>query len=236
MRGVGTDAGYDAGFDALEVWNGRNVGPRAKVIDDWRALLRTGHPVTPTADTDTHGIVGQEAGLPAHLRARRATTRTSSAWDASRTADLVRGVKVLRDVVLTNGPMLRVTANGAPIGGVAQGPARDGEGARRVRAVGRRRHGARRAGERRRRRGPRDDADREARRDARAAPMAADVDVPGRASSGRRGLRRGERLEADDAGARAATRRSIAPWAMTGAIWVDADGDGKALGTGDGEA
>ena len=63
-RGVGTDPGYDPGFDALEVWNGRNVEGRAKVVDDWRALLRTGHRVTPTADTDTHGIVGQEAGYP----------------------------------------------------------------------------------------------------------------------------------------------------------------------------
>ena len=63
-KGVGTGAGYDAGFDALEVWNGRNVEARTKVLDDFLALLRTSHPVTAIADTDTHGIVGQEAGLP----------------------------------------------------------------------------------------------------------------------------------------------------------------------------
>src|SRR6185437_6444708 len=34
-RGVGSDPSYDAGFDALEVWNGRNVGPRDAVLDDW---------------------------------------------------------------------------------------------------------------------------------------------------------------------------------------------------------
>ena len=62
--GVGTDPGYDPQFDALEVWNGRNVDARAKVLGDFFALLRTSHPVTATADTDTHGIVGQEAGYP----------------------------------------------------------------------------------------------------------------------------------------------------------------------------
>ena len=40
-------------------------------------------------------------------------------WDAARTDDLVRGVREKRDVVLTNGPFLRVTANGAGIGGIA---------------------------------------------------------------------------------------------------------------------
>src|SRR5262249_34830106 len=122
-RGEGTEPGYDAAFDALEVWNGRNVESRMPVIDDWRALLRTGHPVTATADTDTHGIVGQEPGYPRTM-VRVDDDGHLAAWDAARTADLVRGVKVRRDVVLTNGPMLRVTANGAPIGGVASAKSR----------------------------------------------------------------------------------------------------------------
>ncbi len=120
-RAAGADAAYDGGFDAIEVWNGRNVQARSKVIDDWRALLRAGHPVTPTANTDTHGIVGQEAGYPRTM-VRVLDDKHLDAWDAARTADLVHGVKGLRDVVLTNGPMLRVTANGAPVGGTAKGP------------------------------------------------------------------------------------------------------------------
>ena len=36
--GVGSDPGYDAAFDALEVWNGRNAEARAPVIDDFFAL------------------------------------------------------------------------------------------------------------------------------------------------------------------------------------------------------
>src|SRR5262249_23618058 len=118
--GRGTDPGYDDAFDALEVWNGRNVDARAKVLADYFALLRTGHVVTATADTDTHGVVGQEARSP-RTSARVADAGPLEPGPPDRTADVVRGVKVLRDVVLTNGPMLRVTAGGAPIGGVARG-------------------------------------------------------------------------------------------------------------------
>jgi hypothetical protein len=122
--GVGAAPGYDATFDALEIWNGRNVTARDQVLLDYFALLRTRHPVTPTADTDTHGIVGQEAGYP-RTYVRVADDGHLDAWDGARTDDLVRGVRVLRDVVLTNGPMLRVAANGVPIGGVARGPVVD---------------------------------------------------------------------------------------------------------------
>jgi hypothetical protein len=229
-RGVGSDPGYDAAFDALEVWNGRNVGPRSRVIDDWRAILRTGHPVTATADTDTHGIVGQEAGYP-RTYVRVADDEHLGAWDAARTAEVVRGVKVLRDVVLTNGPMLRVSANGAPIGGVARGghggevtvkvhvecaPWVEVDTLRLVRVS----EGELEKGEDSRR--------------VKLAPLkdgAVGADVVLRAH-----------LSADDAVFVVASGskpmhpvlggddREIAPWAMTGAIWVDADGDGQTLG------
>jgi hypothetical protein len=118
--GEGTSDGYEAHFDALEVWNGRNVEARAKVLGDFLALLRTGHEVTAVANTDTHGIVGQEAGYP-RTYVRVTDDAHLDSWDLRRSVELVRGVKGLRDVVLTNGPMLRVSANGAPIGGVARG-------------------------------------------------------------------------------------------------------------------
>ncbi len=120
-RGKGVDPAYAAAFDTVEVLNSRNVAARARVVDDWRALLRTGHAVTPTANTDTHGIVGQEAGYPRTMVHVRDDAHLD-AWDDARTADLVHGVKGLRDVVLTNGPMLRVTANGTPVGGTMRGP------------------------------------------------------------------------------------------------------------------
>ncbi len=72
--GVGTLPGYVANFDAIEVWNGRDVGHRTTALEDYIALLRTSHPVTPIADTDTHGIVGEEPGYPrtyVHVQDRR---------------------------------------------------------------------------------------------------------------------------------------------------------------------
>lgn len=222
-RGVGTGDGYDPQFDALEVWNGRNVGSRDQVIDDWRALLRTGHVVTPTADTDTHGIVGWESGYP-RTYVRVADDGNLATWDASRTQDLVRGVKVLRDVVLTNGPMLRVIANGAPIGGVAKGRAVavkvhvecapwvevDTVSVLHVLA-----------------------GDKPVTRPVTLAPtktgaMAADVVIPAVTRSD-------DALYVVATGSKPMTpvlagdAKEITPWAMSGAIWVDADGDGRSL-------
>jgi hypothetical protein len=223
-RGVGTGAGYDAQFDALEVWNGRHVEARTAILEDLRALLRTGHAVTATADTDTHGIVGQEAGYPRTM-VRVDDDAHLESWDASRTADLVRGVKARRDVVLTNGPMLRVKANGAPVGGVAKGrvvtvdvhvecaPWVDVDTVRVVRA-----------------------------RDGATEPTRSLALNP--LKSGARGADVRFVVHADDddalfvvaSGSKPMTpvlagdAKELLPWAMTGAIWVDADGDGSALG------
>ena len=117
--GVGTGAGYDSAFDAIEVWNGRNVGTRDYVLLDFLALLRTGHPVTAMGNTDTHGIVGQESGYP-RTYVRVSDDTHLETWDAARAQDLVRSIRSLRDVLVTNGPFLRVTANGAGIGGIAK--------------------------------------------------------------------------------------------------------------------
>jgi hypothetical protein len=225
-RGIGTDPTYEAAFDAVEVWNGHNVDTRAKVMDDWRSLLRNGHEVTPTANTDTHGIVGQEAGYP-RTYVRVADDGHLDSWDAARTADLVHGVKGLRDVVLTNGPMLRVSANGAPIGGFARGhtvtlkvhvecaPWVDVDTVRVMRVS--------------------DKAP--SREDQKSVKL---VPLP----SGARGVDVTfvQRSDLDDAlfvvasGSKPLTpvlagdEHEILPWAMTGAIWVDADGDGRVLG------
>jgi hypothetical protein len=227
--GVGTDPGYDPRFDALEVWNGRNVDARAKVLGDFFALLRTSHPVTATADTDTHGIVGQEAGYP-RTYVRVTDDGPLDPWTPARTEDVVRGVKVLRDVVLTNGPMLRVMAGDAPIGGVAKGqvvvvkvhiesaPWVGVDALRLIRA---------------------------------SAPDASDpamtqrvTPTPNAAGALSADATFTVRVSADDAfvvvasggkpmapvlGAAAGGDAEITPWAMSGAIWIDADRDGKVL-------
>ncbi len=223
--GAGTNPAYDSGFDAVEVWNGRNVDARAQVLLDYLALIRAGHVVTPTADTDTHGIVGQEAGYP-RTYVRVSDDGRLDAWDADRTQDVVHGVKTKRDVVLTNGPMMRVSANGATVGGMARGrtvevkvhvesaPWVAVDQVRVLRATA--------------------PADVQIKpivlRPTPAGAMAADVAFV-------------VRVPADDAivviasGTQPMTpvlasssNAEIAPWAMTGAIWIDADGDGRALG------
>jgi hypothetical protein len=225
--GVGSDPGYDADFDALEVWNGRNVDGRDKVLADFFALLRTRHPVTATADTDTHGIVGQEAGYP-RTYVRVPDDGHLDGWSVDRTGDLVKGVRELRDVVLTNGPFLRVTANGAPIGGVAKGPSVTFKvhvehapwlTLDKVHLV------SARTGQ-----------------DLAPSPPLAWKPAPLASGAVGQDLVAVARFAEDDAvvvvaeGATPMTpvlageAKEIAPWAMTGAIWVDANGDGEALG------
>jgi len=229
--GLGTQPGYDAAFDALEVWNGRNVEARGKVRDDFLALLRTGHPVTPTANTDTHGIVGQEAGYPrTYVRAN--DDGHLDAWTAVRTADLVRAVKKGRDVVLTNGPMLRVSAGGVSIGGVARGrvlgvtvhvesaPWVVVDTVSVVKASA-----------------P-DKVETKAivEKPNAAGALAADVAFEVRSRSDdafvviASGTRPMTPVLAGEPNGEPNGDKEIVPWAMTGAIWVDAEADGKSLG------
>jgi hypothetical protein len=225
--GVGTGAGYDADFDALEVWNGRNVDARMKVLDDFLALLRTSHPVTAIADTDTHGIVGQEAGLP-RTYVRVTKDDALDAWDASRTDDLVRNVREKRDVVLTNGPFLRVTANGVGIGGIAA--ARGGLVEVKVHVATSSFAAV-------------DHAELRVAGSAKIDAKPAVTLVPKKTASGalEADVTFTVRASADDAfvvivsGSRpmkpmfSGEDRELLPWAMSGAIWIDANGDGKSL-------
>ena len=225
--GVGTAAGYDANFDALEVWNGRNIDARMKVLDDYLALLRTSHPVTAIADTDTHGVVGQEPGLP-RTYVRVSKDDALDTWDAARTEDLVRSVREKRDVVLTNGPFLRITANGAGIGAIAaaRGGIVDVKVHVSTTAFAAVDHAELRlAGS-----GKMVSAASIALtpRKTIAGPFEADATFKVSASaddafvvivSGSRPMR--PQFSGED--------REITPWAMSGAIWIDADGDGKSL-------
>lgn len=232
-KGVGTDAGYDAGFDALEVWNGRNVQSREVVIQDWFALLRTSHAITATADTDTHGIVAQEPGYP-RTYVRVTDDEHLGAWDASRTLDLMKGVRERRDVVLTNGPFLKVTANGVGIGGIAKPKAGFVDVNVEVTCApwikldrARVRHA----------RGPTNQSASE----ITEKPLV--MTTVNGATVAKVTLRvfvdRDDAIVVDVSGhepmtpvmARdSADDAALAPYALTGAIWIDADGDGKSLG------
>jgi hypothetical protein len=222
--GAGTAPWYDGRFDAVEVWNGRNVESRDKVRADYFSLLLHGHVVTPTANTDTHGVVGQEAGYP-RTYIRVENSGRVGGWNDARSADLVKGILERRDAVLTNGPFLRVSVNGAPIGGVAK--AKSGNVLAHVVVsaapwVSVERIGVALAS----------GAIIEKKillKPSKSGANVASIDIP-------------IHVTADDAVVIYAAgdkplspvlsgdAKEIAPYAMTSAIWVDADGDGKSLG------
>ena len=112
--GAGKAPGYDDRFDAVEVWSGRHVEGRARVLEDVWGLLRAGRPVTPTANTDTHGIVGAEPGYPRTYLG--AGTDDPARLDG---AMLVEALRRRRDVVLTNGPFVTMRVGDVRQGGLA---------------------------------------------------------------------------------------------------------------------
>lgn len=231
VRGVGRlDRGYVAEFDALEVWNGRDAGARDKVIGDFFAILASGRPTTPTGNTDTHGVVGQEAGYP-RTYVRVKDDAHLAGWDASRSADLVARVRDSREVFVTNGPFVRLDVGGVGIGGVAKG--RVHEVTVKVEAA------------------PWVDVTEVELRLVRAPKPAerAPVEVVGPRSVTLAGARSRAaevrfKVTVDRDAALVAVARGrrplspvllgdleeIRPFAMTGAVWIDAGGDGVALG------
>lgn len=224
--GVGTAPGYDASFDAIEIWNGRVVAHRTRVLEDYFALLRTGHPATPIADTDTHGIVGEEPGYP------RTFVRMNDAaldhWDVARSGELTKAIRDVRDVVLSNGPFLAVSANGVGIGGVTR--PRSGVVDVKVTVTT----------------APWVVVDKAEIRLAKAGPGSTVPLAPKKNAAGALVAEASfsVRVKEDDAlvvsvsGTKpmrpvlgtSGDESEIAPWAMAAPIWVDADGDGKALG------
>ncbi|WP_437620505.1 hypothetical protein [Sorangium sp. So ce1151] len=106
--------GDGAGADAVEVWTGREAAARDRALEELWALLRASRPVTPTATSDTHGLLGAEAGYPR-------TYIAVADDDPGRldVADLVAGLRRRRDVVITNGPFVTMRLGDTRQGGVA---------------------------------------------------------------------------------------------------------------------
>lgn len=224
--GTSTDPAYDGTFDAMEIWSGRHIGARDVVIVDWFGLLRNGHPTTPIAATDTHGIVGQEAGYP-RTYVRVSKDDALEAWSTDRTNEIVKAVRETRDVVLTNGPFVTVTANGQGMGGIAK-TAKGGVVELKVRVVTASWNAVDRAEIRRV-------------RDETPAPITLSAPKTENGAIVREATHRFTTKE-DDAFVVVVTGSSAMrpvlagdadetrPSAVTGPIWIDADGDGKSLG------
>jgi len=118
QTGTSTNPAYESRFDAIEIWNGRNIAGRNAVLTDVLALLRASHPVTITGNTDTHGIVGQEAGYP-RTYVKATVDRDLDHWTEARTLEMVHVLRETREVIVTNGPFMRVRADTTGIGGIA---------------------------------------------------------------------------------------------------------------------
>jgi hypothetical protein len=124
-------------FDALEVWNGMDVddsngdGVRELirldlVMRDWFNFLSLGLEVTPTGNSDTHSAFADTAGMPrTYVRvADDSALALQSGALVAEVLDRLSGREVTRDVVVTNGPFVQVSAadgDASVIGAVLEG-------------------------------------------------------------------------------------------------------------------
>lgn len=131
---------WDDKFNGLEVWNGFGTGDTDgdgvvelvsldRVLRDWFNMLSLGLFVTPAGNSDTHTTVSDPMGMPRTYV--RVSNDSSAVLDTGAAAEEVistlsgktgTGNAVPRDIIVTDGPMLTVTAGGLPaIGRVIAG-------------------------------------------------------------------------------------------------------------------
>ena len=103
--------GFVASFDAIEVANGKRVDSLEPVLLDGYSLLRRGLRRTATGNSDTHRIVGEEAGWP-----RTYIGVPSDDLAKLTVEDVASGIADRRDAVVSAGPFLRVRGDGKPPG------------------------------------------------------------------------------------------------------------------------
>lgn len=127
-------------FNALEVWNGfstadyndddvREISSLDIVMRDWFNFLTMGMKVTPLGNSDTHTAVKDPMGMPRTMVA--VTDDSPVALTSGNIVDDVLDTLAARndapvDIVVTNGPFIKVTANGG--GESAIGRVVDGSG------------------------------------------------------------------------------------------------------------
>jgi hypothetical protein len=112
-------AGFSFDFDAIEVLNGYEGSDRKSldpVMADWFALLRHGHLVTATGNSDTHHLNLNVGGYPRNY-VRLSDDRPSSA----RPEDVAAAVKQRR-AFFTTGPFLEIAVGDVLVGDVAPAP------------------------------------------------------------------------------------------------------------------
>lgn len=113
-RGLMPDRDWPKDFDAFQVWEGKRQGAVTPNYAAYHAVLRTGARPAIFANTDSHGTYNEEVGYP---RVYIASEHDSPA-DLDPVA-LARAVK-RGQVLVTNGPFIRLQANGQPIGSIIE--------------------------------------------------------------------------------------------------------------------
>ena len=229
--GVGTAPGYDARFDALEgVERSQHVDARSKVLGGFFALLRTRH-------------LGHGHRRHRHARDRRAGGRVPAdvrSRGERRAARVVGRCAVSRHRAWREGaprrraderPHAARHRERRPGRGSRARAGRSSEGARRERAVGGRRRAARGAGVGRPGGSGPGDAHKVVEKPNARGALAADAELVVRVGSDDAivVMATGSKTMTPVLGA-GLDPAETTPWAMTGAIWIDADGDGGALG------
>ena len=109
------DRGASLDFDAIEVWNGYELGEPAALDEnlvDWMALLRAGHRVSATGNSDSHDVAFHTAGYP----------RTYVEVAGGAVDDPNAVARALREgrAYVTSGPLLDVRLDGKGPGETVQ--------------------------------------------------------------------------------------------------------------------
>lgn len=129
---------FDATFDAVEIYNGFNL-PRnpvdnervdAKVdlnLKDFMNFLSFGFTPTPTGVSDSHYLANETGGLPRTLvRVPDDSATAIAAGLTDAVVATVSGRGVPKDIIVTNGPFIRLTVGGGAtpnIGATVAAPA-----------------------------------------------------------------------------------------------------------------
>lgn len=118
----GEDGLFSDAFDAIEVWNGlgavedvngdgvRELQSLDNVTRDWMNFLSLGKVYAPLGNSDSHARETSPAGLPRTLV--RVDDDSSAAIAAGVDEDVWSSILTGRDLIVTDGPMLRVSADG----------------------------------------------------------------------------------------------------------------------------
>ncbi|MCZ6689938.1 MAG: CehA/McbA family metallohydrolase [Planctomycetota bacterium] len=109
--------GYSSEFNAVEVFNGGSLpDEKETILQDWYSILRHGHRVTATGNSDSHTIVFQDAGYPRNFV--RVGKDDPSEISVKEVTDAVKAGRV----IVSSGPFIDVSANGKGIGETATAP------------------------------------------------------------------------------------------------------------------